>query len=40
MGIILIGSWITMQAAQSPMQAVRGWRHKDDEEGTDGDHAD
>jgi hypothetical protein len=38
MGIILIGSWITMLAAQSPMEAVRGWReredrHDDDEQG-------
>jgi hypothetical protein len=30
MGIILIGSWVTMLAAQSPMQAVRGWRERED----------
>lgn len=38
MGIILLGSWITLVAAQSPIEAVRGWRHKDDEES--GDDAD
>ena len=36
MGILLIGSWIVLLSAQSPIEAVRGWReiekeHKDDE---------
>jgi hypothetical protein len=26
MGILLIGSWIVLLSAQSPIEAVRGWR--------------
>ena len=29
LGIVLVSSWIVLMAAQSPMDAVRGWRDAD-----------